>query len=497
MLLCGIIDELEPQTKSRDPKPETLLSYFFCQATDPHLNNATAVLRGLIYMLVSKQRSLLCHAQDRFDDVGEPLFGGAKAWDELHNIFTNMLRDGNMPRTYLVIDALDECVAGVDDLLKLILEHAPSHVKWIVSSRNHVEPRSELDSSQPIVSLELKHNAEFVSQAIGAYIDDRTSRIKSPRHDPSLQDHIRQVLRQKADGTFLWVALVVRELEQAKPWAVRRVVDNVPKGLDELYGLMIKQLEQLQEGDWEYCQLVLSAATLAYRPLRLPELGAVSGLPDEVSGEAEWMRQIVTMSGSFLTVRDETVYFVHQSAKDYLIGKAASIILPLGPAAAHRSIFQRSLDAMRKPCGGRSLLRRNMYGLCYPGAGVPDEAPNPDPLAAVRYSCVYWIDHLCEACRRDGQDDLRDGLRDAGAVYDFLRRYLLYWIEALSLCGAISDGVFAVARLERLLKARARLWHRLLLRLLANSLIDHRCRLGPALAGTRRVLVPPPQWIYH
>ena len=29
-----------------------LLSYFFCQATDSRINNATAVLRGLLYLLV-------------------------------------------------------------------------------------------------------------------------------------------------------------------------------------------------------------------------------------------------------------------------------------------------------------------------------------------------------------------------------------------------------------------------------------------------------------
>jgi NACHT domain len=49
MLLCGIINELT-KPKSTDQ----LLSYFFCQATDSRLNNASAVLRGLIYMLVRK-----------------------------------------------------------------------------------------------------------------------------------------------------------------------------------------------------------------------------------------------------------------------------------------------------------------------------------------------------------------------------------------------------------------------------------------------------------
>ncbi|KAF2268583.1 hypothetical protein CC78DRAFT_609251 [Lojkania enalia] len=40
MLLCGIVNEL----KKSMPKTH-FLSYFFCQATDSRINNATAVLR--------------------------------------------------------------------------------------------------------------------------------------------------------------------------------------------------------------------------------------------------------------------------------------------------------------------------------------------------------------------------------------------------------------------------------------------------------------------
>lgn len=47
MLLCGIIDELQSSVPQA-----ALMSYFFCQATDSRINSATAVLRGLLYMLV-------------------------------------------------------------------------------------------------------------------------------------------------------------------------------------------------------------------------------------------------------------------------------------------------------------------------------------------------------------------------------------------------------------------------------------------------------------
>lgn len=56
MLLCGIIDELQSAAGGR-----TLISYFFCQATDSRINNASAVLRGLLYMLITQQPTLVSH----------------------------------------------------------------------------------------------------------------------------------------------------------------------------------------------------------------------------------------------------------------------------------------------------------------------------------------------------------------------------------------------------------------------------------------------------
>ncbi|KAL3607787.1 Vegetative incompatibility protein HET-E-1 [Fusarium poae] len=47
MLLAGIIDELVTE-----PENFGQVAYFFCQETDSRINNATAVLRGLIYMIV-------------------------------------------------------------------------------------------------------------------------------------------------------------------------------------------------------------------------------------------------------------------------------------------------------------------------------------------------------------------------------------------------------------------------------------------------------------
>ncbi|KAJ6118802.1 NACHT nucleoside triphosphatase [Penicillium samsonianum] len=133
MLLCGIIEELK-----RSIGDTANISFFFCQATDARINNATAVLRGLIYSLIMKQPSLLTHVRSRYDQAGKALFEDINAWNALSRIFTDILKDLNLRNTYLVIDALDECTTGLSLLLDMIVRESPTYpkVKWIVSSRN-------------------------------------------------------------------------------------------------------------------------------------------------------------------------------------------------------------------------------------------------------------------------------------------------------------------------------------------------------------------------
>jgi hypothetical protein len=56
----------------------------------------------------------------------------------LSEILTNILQDSNLPSTFLIIDALDECLTDLPQLLDFIAKKSSTsrRVKWIVSSRN-------------------------------------------------------------------------------------------------------------------------------------------------------------------------------------------------------------------------------------------------------------------------------------------------------------------------------------------------------------------------
>jgi hypothetical protein len=441
MLLCGIIDELQswmPQS--------ALLSYFFCQATDARINSATAVLRGLLYMLVSQQPSLALHVRKKYDHADETIFEDANAWIALAKIFTDVLRDPSLTTTYLIIDALDECVTDLLKLLDFIAKQssASSRVKWIVSSRNWPEIEGYLEQAGHKLRLSLELNAASVSTAVQVFIDQRVSKLaQQNKYDERTKRAVLEHLASNANDTFLWVALVCQHLRATAKRNVLRKLKLFPPGLDALYERIMQQISKTD--DAELCKQVLAVVALVYRPITLEELVTLVEPLEDVADDSE-LREIIGLCGSFLALRGQIVYFVHQSAKDFLLAKAAQEVFPAGREAVHQAIFARSLQIMS------TTLRRDMYGLKALGTPINDvEMPEPDPLVALRYSCVHWVGHLCDS-NPTSSATYTECLRDEGVVDRFLRGKCLYWLESLSLCKSMSKGIVSMRELQILVQ---------------------------------------------
>jgi hypothetical protein len=195
---------------------------------------------------------------------------------------------------------------------------------------------------------------------------------------------------------------------------------------------------------------ILSIVAVVYRPITLRELVSLDDALDklnnleDLSEDIEDLEQTVGQCGSFLTIRESTVYFVHQSAKDFLLQENTSReLFPSGVKEVHYTIFSRSLQIMSR------TLRPDIYSLRTAGISIDQvKPPDPDPLAAVRYSCLYWVDHLVDSNTRGNNRDLEDG----GSVENFLFQSYLYWLEALSLIGSLSNGIVTIRKLENWLQ---------------------------------------------
>ncbi|KAJ4221159.1 hypothetical protein NW757_014473 [Fusarium falciforme] len=431
MLLCGIIDELQKE-------PDNRLSYFFCQATEARLSNATAVLRGLIYLLVVQQPALISHVRERHDHAGKQLFEDGNAWEALSKILAAMLNDPSLDGAILIVDALDECKTNRHQLLDLIAK--PSRVKWVVSSRNWEDIEERLDKTKEKVRLHLELNKDSISKAVDTYIGYKVDELaRDKKYDEETKNTVQRHLADNADGTFLWVALVCQELADPKVRKRHTLsrLHSFPPGLDSLYGRMIEHI--CDSEDAGLCKEVLAIASVVYRPVTLDELKVLAESLEDI--DPDDLEDILGSCGSFLTLREDVVYFVHQSAKDYLLSKASDHILPSGTVHQHHALFSRSLAALSE------TLRRDIYSLSTPEFSTDQVSPpGPDPLSSIRYPCVYWVDHLVNSNLTSNNKDLQDG----GIVHEFIQKKYLYWLESLSLLCSMSEGVKAVHKLEAL-----------------------------------------------
>ncbi|KAE8356800.1 hypothetical protein BDV28DRAFT_126563 [Aspergillus coremiiformis] len=446
MLLMGITSELTEQAKAQF---NCHLSYFFCRGTDDRINTATAIVRGLIWMLLRQNKRLMQHLDAEFASVGPALFDKSN-FGSLARILQAMLQDNSLGRVYLVVDALDECQTaepGLSRLLQLVLETSKNkQVKWLLSSRNESKICQVLE---PNAHLCLDLDGGLVTQAVGLFIQGKMAKLEDrykqvlhnrPSTNLELKDILKEVeaaLKAKAQGTFLWVALVIRQLLESSPSDALKLVKQFPEDLSGMYTTLMETLKTCREA--EKCKRVLLATVHAFRPLHFLELAAVAGLSN-----LDAVDEIVRYCG-VLVLQNDLVYFIHQSAQDYLTTEPTPEVLndifPASHADGHRMIVSHSLESLQ-------VLQRDMYQLKLHGYPIENvKVPDPDPLQALRYSCLYWVDHLDQMVT--GHDQI--GLGDGGAVDRFWRERLLYWLEALSLFKSYSVAVFATAKLIEIL----------------------------------------------
>lgn len=311
MLLCGIIQEL-----MRQPGPN-LMTFFFCQATILSNSDYVSVLRSLIWLLADQQPSLISYIRNSYDNTGKALFDGANSWYKLSQIFGDMLCDSKLPPVYIVVDALDECTTGRTEFLHLIQKLSTSpKVKLLVSSRNWPEIGGKLINE---MNLSLEVNAGLVETAVELYISYKASQLSILHDEPRLKEEVCYRMRIKANGTFLWVAIVFKSLDSMGYYddnsEVLEMLDKMPENLTQLYATMVERISQLNGESSKLCRTALAIATLVYRPLHLNELSTLAGFQNRLKNLSR-IEKLIKDCGSFLTVQDNKIYFIHQSAKE-------------------------------------------------------------------------------------------------------------------------------------------------------------------------------------
>lgn len=447
MLMMGIIRAISSQLAVLTPS----LSYFFFQSqgkTKKTLDKATDALRSLLWMLLVLQPDLVSHLQEDYRISQDIIFKDENVAEAMIRAFDKILKEASP--VCFVLDALDECDRDFERIIELISTslRISTKIKWLVSSRPEVELITKLRrrlGNQPTISPDelLELDIEKQEGHGRDYIKHKSQALRKPEisecadtYDDKMVEKIEQEVTERAQGNLLWVSLVFKDLFTMRGSYAVKTVEKYPTGLPELYNHKISNLDNENAGDLQRCKDVLAIMSRAHRALSDLELSELVPWSDEVD-----LWRIVRKCSSFVTRSNKTVFMNHTSAKDYLISNRSKI--KGGTIQGHEDIVRASIQAMER------ILKRNIYGLKeYGSTPYPTKPPDPDPLAPIAYSCVFWSSHFSSADddnpRRLSEQEL------ANQVLKFLKEDFLYWLESLSLLGEVHTSIRLIRMLVRI-----------------------------------------------
>ncbi|KAI1097324.1 hypothetical protein F4804DRAFT_178965 [Jackrogersella minutella] len=202
--------------------------HFFWRPGEDSLENSRAgLLKTLLHDALSQCIDLVPHVfPNQLAAVKDlPLQAPADLQfdgDDLNDAFNRLIESRNIFKDrcfFFMIDGLDEFQETLDEgykqLIKLILSwttKAPAAIKLCVSSREHAV---FLDHFSEIQGLRLQDlTADDIHRYVKEKLESNPNFLDMEKPDDGANQLISQV-SEKADGVFLWVALVVKLLDDA------------------------------------------------------------------------------------------------------------------------------------------------------------------------------------------------------------------------------------------------------------------------------------------
>jgi hypothetical protein len=436
MMSIGLIEQLITLSEASD-HGSSVVTYFFCQYDDYRLNTVEAILKGLILRLYEARGETQSVLRELWDDEHQRPFARSVPLRELWEMFEAMISKCHC-RIYIVVDALDECTkAGMSDLLRLIVRNGldlPSKIKWLLTSRPLAEADRMLLASHEQLQLSLDLESAHVAAAVSNYIVQKLNELNR-MHDygTDLQERLQALLAAKAEGTFLWVSLVCKQLEAVPASHALQIFARNSNGLDAVYSNVLTEIRRKDATG--KCTRLLEVLVLAFRPLTLQEINIMAGFRDgDVIDHVT-----VERCTSIVRMENQKVKFMHQSARDHLLLFRTG--LPDDPLGSYGH-KEMALSALRFL---RSRLKVNLFDLPWPQSAITTanamaRSKTSGPALELEYAASFWAQHACNINNSD-----KSGIHEVrNVIVDFLFSRFLEWLECLSWLQSLKSGVEAM-----------------------------------------------------
>ena len=405
-------------------KARTALGTFLCQACTQ------------LGAMPSEMNSFISRHTQEGRELMEPTY------EELERVLGLVLQE--FPFITITVDALDECLDREKMLGLLCRLTRDAQVRVLVSGRE------EPDIQQ---AFQYNHCKSIAVQAHGDDVDSFVSEAieTSPRLHrlkAEFQNHIRDVLGNRAHGMWRWLAMQVESLRSLRTDRdIRRALQALPKDLNETYDRI---LGCIQASDRPIASKALMWLSHAARPLRLRELAEAAILEDGMTSmdleSRIYPEDLLEIIGSLVLYdpAGEAVVLAHHSVKDYLESQ---------DCRANNPDFhfgtQGAQTAMAYSCLTYLLLDDFADGLVNSAVEYKDRI---ERYPLLQYAARYWPLHACRTPAAPGNWlPLALALLQASRTGNFWS-----WLQAMIVQGPFSyripdsSGLSAAVRFRRI-----------------------------------------------
>ncbi|KAH0534088.1 hypothetical protein FGG08_007313, partial [Glutinoglossum americanum] len=313
--------------------------YFFFKDDDIKQKSVTHALSALLHQLFSQKKFLIQHAIPDYESEGERL---PTLFHKQWTVLTKAATDPKAGEVICILDALDECEeSGRYDIIKALsafykkannTEGNPSRFKFLATSRPYldIERRfTELTHDMPSVHLQGEKESKAISKEINFVIQFEVQ--KKIGLELNLNDSEKSFLERELSSmphrTYLWLKLileVIRGRTSVTRMRIQEIISNLPTTVETAYEAILEK-----SSDRRLARKLLCIVVAAVRPLTLKEMNIALAIEDhhrsskdlDLEDEIRFESTVRHLCGLFISVIDQKVYLIHQTAKEFLLAK--------------------------------------------------------------------------------------------------------------------------------------------------------------------------------
>ncbi|KAE8375567.1 hypothetical protein BDV26DRAFT_294952 [Aspergillus bertholletiae] len=314
-------------------------SFYFWNAGVDMQKSQVGLLQSILYQILRSDPCLVRKVC--------PNHEGSEPWDitELMQAFCLLADTTSSARFCFFIDGLDEYDGNDSEIVCVLKELARSaNVKICASSRPWVAFEKDLSSSEQMFVLQ-----DFTRQDMKNYVEAmlvQNDTFKTlAENDPRCHNLVSEIT-QRANGVWLWVFLVVRDLlrditARETYGTLEARLNSLPQELNEYFSRIMERIDPFFRPDTARIFLIAvdSARPFPLYALKFLEMDSKNEnyaleLQSEgiTAGELstvcrDWRPRLQTRCGDLLTIHTDnsedvfyrtTVDFIHRTARDFL-----------------------------------------------------------------------------------------------------------------------------------------------------------------------------------